>query len=288
MRIPRHCLKREEENWFLLRWIAKRKKWEFYQIHFLVAEMVQEQQRFLNQEFGNNSTFDKLFCWLTTAPRFGVKNNGYLGRFDTEPIYRPEVLSHDHISNWLKAFSKVADLRTKDDSPFVLQSHMFRRTKASIMAYCEAEDEYMAAVLGHASLDMLSHYRKRSLERLEAEAKTKSYVDMYGRITTFKPRKRRYERLTNLLKVSTPLGECHRPTMLGDCQYRYACLSCDHHRITMEDRKQLESDQLVLLQDLSAAQAVDQQRRVVEISRLLELVNNRLKGLDELKLFTRE
>jgi hypothetical protein len=59
---------------------------------------------------------------------------------------------------------------------------------------------------------------------------------MYGRVTGFKPRKRRYERLAELLKVSTPLGECHRPTMLGDCQYRYACLSCDHHRVTLEDK----------------------------------------------------
>ena len=37
------------------------------------------------------------------------------------------------------------------------------------MAYCEAEDEYIAAVLGHGSLDMLPHYRKRSLERLEKD-----------------------------------------------------------------------------------------------------------------------
>ena len=90
---------------------------------------------------------------------------------------------------------------------------MFRRTKANIMAYCEAEDEYIAAVLGHGSLDMLPHYRQRSLERLEKEANARGYVDMYGRVTGFKPKKRRYERLAELLKVTTPLGECHRPTM---------------------------------------------------------------------------
>jgi len=87
------------------------------------------------------------------------------------------------------------------------------------MAYCEAEDEYIAAVLGHGSLDMLPHYRKRSLERLEKEANAKNYVDMYGRVTSFKPRKQRYEQLAQIMdiKVSTSLGECHRPTMLGDC-----------------------------------------------------------------------
>ncbi|MHC5732950.1 MAG: tyrosine-type recombinase/integrase, partial [Nostoc sp.] len=88
----------------------------------------------------------------------------------------------------------------------------------------------------------LPHYRQRSLIRLEKEANLKGYVDMYGRVTSFKPRKTRYEKLANLLKVSTPLGECHRPTMLGDCQHRYACLSCPHHRITPEDKSQLEAD----------------------------------------------
>jgi hypothetical protein len=43
------------------------------------------------------------------------------------------------------------------------------------------------------------------------------------------------------MKVTTPLGECHRPSMLGDCQYRYACLSCTHHRVTEADIPQLTS-----------------------------------------------
>ena len=159
---------------------------------------------------------------------------------------------------------------------------MFRHTKATIMAYCETEDEYIAAVLGHSSLDMLPHYRKRSLERLEKESKTKGYVDMYGRITSFKPRKRRYEQLVDLLKVSTPLGECHRPTMLGDCQYRYACLSCDHHRITLEDKPRLEADFKSLQLDLSQSKSKGQERRVTEINRLLELIEVRLNGLKDL------
>jgi hypothetical protein len=160
---------------------------------------------------------------------------------------------------------------------------MFRRTKASIMAYCEIEDEYIAAVLGHTSLDMLPHYRKRSLERLEKDAQTRGYVDMYGRITTFKPRKRRYEELKQLLKVSTPLGECHRPTMLGDCQYRYSCLNCSHHRVTPEDRSKLEDDFNRLSQDLLLAEEAGKQRRITEIERLLKLINDRLQGLNKLQ-----
>lgn len=160
---------------------------------------------------------------------------------------------------------------------------MFRRTKASIMAYCETEDEYIAAVLGHSSLDMLPHYRKRSLERLEKEAKSKGYVDMYGRVTSFKPRKRRYEKLAELLKVNTTLGECHRPAMLGDCQYRYACLSCHHHRVTEEDKPKLEADYQLLQQDLEKSRKAGQERRVTEINRLLMLLKARLEGLEELQ-----
>jgi integrase len=280
LKLPHQCLKKEVDKWFLLKWIEKRKHWQFFQIHPFVAQLVIEQQKFLNIQFGLDSDFDKLFCKASTANRNGAS---YGERFDVEPVYFQEVLSNDLINSWLQSFREKANLKDKHGNRFNLKSHHFRRTKASIMAYCEVEDEYIAAVLGHASLDMLPHYRKRSLERLEREANTKSYVDMYGRVTSFKPRKRRYEKLAELLKVNTTLGECHRPMMLGDCQYRYACLSCDHHRVTEEDKPQIEADIRSLEQDLEQAKALDRERRVTEINRLLELLKTRLQGFEKLK-----
>jgi integrase len=278
--MPRHCLKQEGEHWFLLRWVAKRKQWRYFQVHPLVAELVQEQQRFLDEQFGKDSKFNRLFCKASTALRDGAEAGG---RFQVEPVYEPSSLSFRVIHLWLKAFREVANLKDKHGKPFPLTSHMFRRTKASVMAHCEVGDEYIAAVLGHGSLDMLPHYRKRSLERLEKQAETKGYVDMYGRVTTYKPRKQRYEKLADLMKVTTPLGECHRPSMLGDCQYRYACLSCTHHRVTEADIPQLQADQRQMELDLERARVAQQERRVTEIQRLLELVNNRLRGLKELQ-----
>lgn len=278
--MPRHCLKFESSQWFLLRWLEKLRHWQFYRIHPWVAELVQEQQRFLDAQFGQSSDFDKLFCHISTSTRKGSSRRD---RFQTEPLYTPELLTKGIVQNWLQDFREVADLKDKHGNRFALTSHMFRRTKASIMAYCEAEDEYIAAVLGHSSLDMLPHYRQRSLERLEKEAQAKGYVDLYGRVTTFKPKNRRYEKLADLLKVSTSLGECHRPTMLGDCQYRYACLSCNHHRVTLEDKRKLEADIKNLQQDLEKALSTGQQRRITEIYRLLELLNNRLRGLERLQ-----
>ena len=130
---------------------------------------------------------------------------------------------------------------------------------------------------------MLPHYRQRSLERLEKEAKIKGYVNKYGQVTTFKPKKRRYEKLAELLKVSTPLGECHRPTMLGDCQYRYACLNCEYHRVTLEDEAQLTANLKQLQKDLKQAKKAGQDRRINEINRLVSLLKTRLKGLRQLK-----
>ncbi len=285
LRMPRQCLKKEGEQWFLQRWVQKRKHWRFYQIHPAVAELVREQQKFLDLKLGSNSDFDKLFCKASTATR-DIAARGE--RFDTEPIYLPELISEATIGDWLRDFSKKVDLKDKHGNRFYLKSHMFRRTKASIMAYCEAEDEYIAAVMGHGSLDMLPHYRKRSLERLEKEANAKGSVDKYGRVTSFKPRKRRYERLAELLKVSTPLGECHRPTMLGDCQSRYACLSCDHHRVTLEDKPKIEVDIQRLQQDVEQAETEGKERRVTEINRLLGLLKTRLQGLEELENLTRK
>lgn len=273
--MPRHCIKKENNQWFLRRWVAKRKHWRYNQIHPLVAELIIEQQRFLDAQFGSDFEFDKLFCQIFPLPP--------KKRFQAEFVYMPEPISNAVIGLWLRDFSREADLKDKHGQEFVLKSHAFRRTKASIMAHCEAEDEYIAAVLGHGSLDMLPHYRQRSLERLEKEAKTKVYVDMYGRVSSFKPRKRRYEKLAELLKVNTPLGECHRPTMLGDCQYRYACLNCDHHRVTEEDKPKLEVDLQQLKQDLKKAQTAGQERRVTEINRLLNLLKARLQGLEKLQ-----
>jgi integrase len=281
LRMPRRCLKQEDSQWFLLRWIEKQKNWKYYQIHHLVAELIQEQQRFIDIQFGSNSNFDRLFCKVSTNSQNQIKNLGR--RFNRKQIYTPDFLSESIVQNWLKDFREESDLRDKSGKRFNLTSHMFRRTKASIMAYCETEDEYIAAVLGHSSLDMLPHYRKRSLERLEKEAKSKGYVDMYGRVTSFKPRKRRYEKLAELLKVNTTLGECHRPAMLGDCQYRYACLSCHHHRVTEEDKPKLEADYQLLQQDLEKFRKAGQERRVTEINRLLRLLKARLEGLEELQ-----
>jgi integrase len=280
LRMPRQCLKKEGKKWFLLRWVEKRKHWRFYQIHSAVAELVREQQKFLDAELKSDSNFDKLFCKVSACSKDGASS---YKRFEVNPVYLPELLTLGIVQCWLKDFSEKLNLKDKYGERFKLSSHKLRRTKASIMAYCEVEDEYIAAVLGHGSLDMLPHYRKRSLKRLEKEADAKGYVDMYGRVTSFKPRKRRYERLAELLKVSTPLGECHRPTMLGDCQYRYACLSCDHHRVSLEDKQKLETDIQGLHQDLKQATTTGQERRVTEINRLLELLNNRLQGLKNLE-----
>ena len=284
IKMPRKCLKKENDKWFLLRWIEKRKHWQYFQIHYLVAELIQEQQRFIDSQFGQDSDFDRLFCKLSTARLHGA-GASQEKRFEVEPVYMPQVLSTTLIFLWLRDFSKQADLRDKHKNGFNLKSHMFRRTKASVMAYCETEDEYIAAVLGHGSLDMLPHYRKRSLERLERQANSKGYVDMYGRITTFKPRKRRYEKLAEIIetKVSTTLGECHRPIMLGDCQYRYACLSCGHHRVTEEDKPKIEADIKSLEKDLASAQVAEQERRVTEINRLLDLLKTRLNGLNQIQ-----
>ena len=71
--------------------------------------------------------------------------------------------------------------------------------------------------------------------------------------------------------------------MLGDCQYRYACLSCDHHRVTLEDKPKLEADIERLEKDLEQAKTAGQERRVTEINRLLKLLKTTITGLKKLE-----
>ena len=71
--------------------------------------------------------------------------------------------------------------------------------------------------------------------------------------------------------------------MLGDCQYRYACLSCDHHRVTLKDKPKLKADIKNLEKDLEQAQTAGQERRVTEINRLLGLLKTRFQGLETIE-----
>lgn len=90
IKMPRQCLKKEGEKWFLLRWVAKTKKWKFFEIHSAIAELVKEQQKFLDEQLGSKSNFDKLFCKTSTAPRDGASQGG---RFNVEPVYLPKLIN---------------------------------------------------------------------------------------------------------------------------------------------------------------------------------------------------
>ena len=111
LRMPRQCLKKEGEQWFLKRWVQKRKHWRFYQVHPTVAELVREQQKFLEKQLGSNSEFDKLFCKLSTALHDGVEGIKKTGmkRFDVEPVYFPSVLTYGSVCCWLQDFREIAN-----------------------------------------------------------------------------------------------------------------------------------------------------------------------------------
>jgi len=61
-----------------------------------------------------------------------------------------------------------------------------------------------------------------------------------------------------------------------------------HHRVTEADIPQLQADRRQMALDLERAKAAQQERRVTEIQRLLELVDNRLRGLAELQKMREE
>lgn len=275
--MPRACLKREGNDWFIQRYVEKVKEWKFVQIHPSLAELVRAQQTFLNNELNNDENFQFLFCRLSV--RFGKFS---LNRFERQPTYQARALTFSLAMRWLTDFCEKVDLKDADGNGFKVTSHMLRRTKACIMAFSETEDEYIAAVLGHKSLDMLPHYRNFSIERLERQAKEKNaiYVDMNGQSTKYKPKHTRYEELHEILIVDTPLGECHRPSMLGDCELLYACLNCHHHRVTIKDKPYLERDLSKLIQTLKKAETQNNTRKILEISPLVDFIQRRLEGLD--------
>lgn len=289
LQTPRNCLKHEEEHWYIKRWIEKRKIWQFAQIHPVVAEVVRAQQRFLDAVLDKTSNFDFLFCWLSAAPQHVYRGSINTKRLDTEPAYAPKVLPRQTANAWLRSYGEYIGLKDLENNSFRVTSHMLRRTKAMIMAYCETEDEYIAAVLGHSNLEMLPHYREASLKRLERQSEQNFYVDFHGQVTTFKPKRTRYEQLHDrIMVVHTQLGECHQPWMLEGCELQYACLICKYHRVTLRDRPLLEGDLANLKVDLERAKSYNNTRKITEISRLIEVIEVRLEGLERAELLLQE
>ena len=282
--MPRQCLKQEEEKWYLKKWIAKRKKWEFIEVHPKVAEVVRAQQRFLDEQFGDSTEFDYLFCKIYIPST--VSGRGH-NRFNSEVKYSPEILTGQPVKRWIKDFRKEANLVDENGKEFELTSHMLRRTMATTMANCDVPDVLIAAILGHGSLDMLPHYRKRSSEKpVKSRYSTTIYVDKNGRTTNFKPRKTKYERLSELLEkpgLTIQLGNCHRPSMLGDCVKRSGCLDCDHFRVTIKDQPYLEADVEKLEKQLAVAIESKQTRNITDYKKLIGLMKNWLKGIEKLE-----
>ena len=282
--LPQQCLKQEGDKWYLKKWIAKRKKWEFIEVHPTVAEVVRAQQRFLEEQFGDLFEFDYLFCKIHIPNKFREKGHS---RFKAEVKYYPKILTRELVNIWIKDFRKEANLVDENGKEFELTSHMLRRTMASTMANCDVPDVLIAAILGHGSLDMLPHYRKRSSEKpVKSRYGTTTYVDKNGRTTNFKPRKTKYERLSELLEkpgLTIQLGNCHRPSMLGDCVKRSGCLNCDHFRVTIKDKPYLEADVEKLERQLAVAIESKQTRNVTDYKNLIQLMKNWLKGIENLE-----
>ena len=73
--MPRQCLNQEGNHWFLQKWVEKIKKWKFYQVHPSVAQLVREQQKFLDTHLDSELNFDKLFCKVSVGNQDGAKGS---------------------------------------------------------------------------------------------------------------------------------------------------------------------------------------------------------------------
>ena len=71
--------------------------------------------------------------------------------------------------------------------------------------------------------------------------------------------------------------------MLGDCIKRSGCLDCDHFRVTVKDKPYLEADVEKLEKQLVVAIKSEQTRNVTDYKKLIELMKNWLKGIENLE-----
>lgn len=231
LNLPNNCLRQRGKQWRLRFLTEKYQKEHELPICSELVVVIQEQQEYIRQHFGNS--YDKLF---------GSND----GSYHYKPA--PRVMKIDSFNRWLNQLAKEHSICTSNNQVWHFRSHQFRRTLATVMTNAGVRDLIIQKYLRHRSPDMQNHYKHLLKQVLGDEyrelMKETKYIDNTGKlVATHKPK----NPVTKLLRrkmyqITTQYGECHRPVLKSPCQTVNACWRCEHWRTSTDDLNALTED----------------------------------------------
>jgi integrase/recombinase XerD len=269
--LPLDCLKQDSKGgWFIqfMRWKMKRET--TLPISIELAQVIQEQQVYIQQHFGKDYKY--LFCGRKASPEF---------------IPVPKVMSDESFINHLKRLAEQFDICDSTGKRWNFQTHQFRHTVGTRMINNGVPQHIVQRYLGHESPHMTmvyAHIHDATLRKEIDKYLDTKVVNINGEVLeTIHPELDNDGNLQwmkkRVLAETLPNGYCGLPAQLT-CSKGNACLTCGDFRTTVEfldrHKEQLERTNKVL----EVAKANGWQRQIQvneEVKKSLENIINTLE-----------
>jgi len=228
LRLKLDCLKSNgKDGWYIQYYMYKMNKEHTKPISNELAKVIQEQQTYIKQLFGNS--FSYLFC--------GRARTKYeVSKFFPEP----KLMTSTSFINHLKKLADKFDIKDSIGKRWNFQSHQFRHTVGTRMINAEVPQHIIQRYLGHESPEMTSVYAHIFDETLRKE------IEKFHESTVVNFQGKTVELEETILSTNDDLewfkkniqaralehGYCGRPKLLGDCDIPgfEGCYNCPHWR----------------------------------------------------------
>lgn len=218
------CLKHDSEGqWRIqfMRW--KTKKEDLLPISKELANVIQEQQRYIQTNFGTG--FQYLFCGRKSISNF---------------VPEPKVMSSESFIKHLVKLAKDYEIKDSSGKIWSFQTHQFRHTVGTRMINAGVPQNIIQRYLGHESPAMTNVYAHIHDETLRKEIE--KYHDT--RVVNFQGETAELEETVlasgddldwfkkTVQARALEHGYCARPKLLGDCDIPGfdGCYNCPHWR----------------------------------------------------------
>lgn len=215
--LPLDCTLQDNEGDFFLKYYEfKMKKEETIPINRELADVIEEQRKWVLEQFGKDNV-----TYLFSEKDFGAM--------------RP-----DCVRNALNDLANKHSITGHDGKIWRFQPHQFRHTVGTQMINAGVPAHIVQRYLKHSSPDMTMQYAHLHDSTMKAEfAKFQGkLVDITGKIIakdtdTNIPADLKWLK-RNVLAQALPNGYCGIPIQQGGCPHANACLSCSHFKTTVQ------------------------------------------------------
>ena len=273
LNLPLDCLRKRGNQWRLRFLTEKYKTVDELPICEELVRVVQEQQNYIRQHFGNS--YDNLF------------GSNAAGKSYYEPV--PRIMSTSAFNGCLNRFAIEKNICTKEGKQWHFRSHQFRKTVATVMTNAGVRDLIIQKYLRHRSPDMQNYYKHLLKEVVGEEyfelMQGTKYVDSTGKIVKkHKPNNPITELMRRkMYQITTQYGECHRPVLKTPCQTVNACWQCEYWLTSTDDLSYLKQDLQTVEEELEIAHNLGLVRQEKGLSNYQKNLRVRIKALEQNK-----